>query len=99
MIEEQRQLLIKLRSELVGKKHTLPYTIYTDNTIEELLKAQPKTLEQLSKVKGFPKEGKRLKGFGEAIVSIFTKNVKSFSFKVENGNPVVETTLKQMKLF
>lgn len=99
MIEEQRRLLINLRSELVGKKHTLPYTIYTDKTIEELLKAKPKTLEELSKVKGFPKEGKRIKGFGEAIIAIFTKKVKNFTFKVENGEPVVETTLEKMKLF
>ena len=36
-IEQQRALLLSLRSKLVGQRHTLPYTIYKDEEIENLL--------------------------------------------------------------
>lgn len=35
-IEQQRALLLSLRSNLVGQRHTLPYTIYKDEEIENL---------------------------------------------------------------
>ncbi len=73
----QRQLLEELRSQLVGDLHTQPFTIYTDETIEDLLKAQPTSLEELSKVKGFPRDGKRIKQFGASIVAIFKGDGKS----------------------
>ncbi len=61
---EQKQALINLRAQLVGTMHVQPFTIYQDATIEALLAAKPKTLEALSKVKGFPAKGKRVQGFG-----------------------------------
>lgn len=67
----QRKLLEDLRSKLIGEHHTLPFTIYSDETIELLLQKQPKTLEELVQIKGFPKNGKRVKGFGEYVVRIF----------------------------
>lgn len=103
MIEKQRQLLIELRSQLIGEKNTLPYCIYTDETIEQLLKAQPKTISELVKVKGFPAQGKRVKGFGEAVVAIFadTEKIENFSLiKGKNaGEFEVGTKLRRVSAF
>lgn len=106
MKSEQRQLLIELRSQLLSTKaketgkSTMPYCIYTDETIENLLKAQPKTIAELTKVKGFPKDGKRVKGFGEAIIAIFNgKKIESFSLKTEGDKVEVVTKLKPITSF
>ena len=99
MRNKQRQLLITLRSVLITKKATLPYCIYTDETIEDLLDAQPKTL---AKVKGFPEKGKRVKGFGEAVVAIFRDTDKIDSFDLEEGknsDVSVGTHLKRLSAF
>lgn len=68
---KQKQLLLDLRSQLVGAMHVQPFTIYTDDTIEALVEAQPRTIPELEAVKGFPKGGKRVIGFGEAVVAVF----------------------------
>lgn len=100
-IARQRQLLIDLRSKLIGSKHTLPFTIYSDETIKDLLKAQPKTLEQLSQVKGFPKDGKRLKGFGESVVQIFTntESIKEIDISTGNNGLCVSIKLENLNVF
>lgn len=72
MEEKQRKMLLELRSKLVGKLHVQPFTIYDDKTIEVLLQKKPKTLKELSAIKGFPETGKRIRGFGDLIVAIFT---------------------------
>ena len=97
----EREKLIQLRETLIGELHTLPFTIYNDATIEDLLDARPQNLEQLSKVKGFPADGKRLKGFGEAVVQIFTSGeaIQEFTVEVKDGAPCVGFNLKQMSLF
>jgi ribonuclease D len=97
----QRRLLVDLRSKLVGANHTLPFTIYNDDTIEELLKAQPTSMEELTQVKGFPAEGKRVKGFGESIVRIFTETEKIISMKVDTTESelIVGVELKPMSIF
>lgn len=77
MRSEQKRLLEELRSALVGELHTQPFTIYNDNVIEELLKVQPKTLEELATVKGFPTNGKRIKCFGKAVIKIFNQEPKT----------------------
>lgn len=98
---KQRELLIDLRSQLVGKMHVQPFTIYNDKTIEDLLEAQPKTIEDLSKVKGFPASGKRLKGFGEAVIAIFnsTDSIDSIDVSGNNEKLEVSTKLKRMSAF
>lgn len=103
LVATQRELLISLRSALVGSGHTLPFTIYTDETIEDLLTAQPKTIEQLSAVKGFPKDGKRVKGFGEHIIRIFTEPERIASVTIST-NPganglEVKTNLRSLDVF
>lgn len=69
--ERQKQLLLELRSKLVGTMHVQPYIVYDDDTIELLLKKQPKTLDELKQIKGFPEKGKRFKGFGLSVCAIF----------------------------
>lgn len=97
----EKEKLIQLREKLIGELHTLPFTIYNDNTIEDLLDARPQTLEELSKVKGFPADGKRVHGFGEAVIQIFIggENIQDFNVEVKNGEPCVSFSLKQMSLF
>ena len=68
---KQRELLVALRAKLIGTKHTLPFTIYSDETIEDLLKAQPATLEELTKVKGF----RRMESVLLALVSALLKSL------------------------
>lgn len=101
MKEKQRKMLLDLRSQLVGKLHTQPFTVYQDSVIEELLKAQPKTLKDLSKVKGFPEGGKRLEGFGEAVIAIFnaTDKVDKFEVITKGGAPALVTKLKSLDAF
>lgn len=95
----ERDLLLELRSKLVGSMHVQPFTIYNDATIEELLRARPKSIDELSRVKGFPKDGKRISGFGDAIIAIFSgKQIQSFEVSNDNGFSV-ETKLKKMEAF
>lgn len=97
--EKKRDLLIKLRSDLTGELHTLPYTVYRDSDIERLLDKEPKSIEELVAIRGFPVEGKRVKGFGEAIVSIFNDSVEKIEVVGRNGSTEVVTKLKPMSLF
>ena len=98
---EQKQALINLRAQLVGTMHVQPFTIYQDATIEALLAAKPKTLEALSKVKGFPAKGKRVQGFGEAAVAIFNERASNVKTKIDftGGQPKVEFTMQEMSIF
>lgn len=101
MREKQRQMLLDLRSQLVGKLHTQPFTIYNDATIEALLDAQPKTIKELSRVKGFPENGKRVKGFGETVIKIFTDcaSIDSFEISGEGEELSVGAVLTPMTAF
>ena len=51
--KSQEEQLLQLRSQLVGVLHTQPASVYPDETIEALLDAQPKSIGELPKVKGF----------------------------------------------
>lgn len=102
----QRELLIALRSEILSKrgkdgKPLLPYCVYRDEDIEALLKAQPKSLEELWAVKGFPKNGKRVQGFGQAIVDIFLgKRINKFSVKQDSkGQVIINVEIKKASGF
>lgn len=97
--KEYRDLLLNLRSKLVGAMHVQPFTIYTDNTVEDLIKAKPKTIEDLEKVKGFPPKGKRVSGFGESVIAIFNGNVKDTTVTSENGKISVGVELKKIEAF
>ena len=98
----QRSFLCQLRSKLCGRLHLQPFKIYTDKTVEDLILAQPKSIEELANVKGFPKDGFRIKGFGEAIIYVFNNTDKVASIDIlesNDGNLEVKTSLKDMGLF
>ena len=101
MKEKQRQLLHELRSKLVGCMHVQPFTIYNDETIEHLIDAQPKTLGELEEVKGFPKGGKRITGFGEAVIAIFTNcdKIEAIEVSGDSDSANVGVQLKRMNAF
>ena len=98
---KQRKLLKDLRSKLVGANKTLPYTIYRDKDIEALLKAQPKTLEELGKIKGFPFDGVRHKNYGESILRVFTNpdSISTFELDTSKSEPVISVVAKEVYAF
>lgn len=98
---QEREALVHLREQLIGELHTLPYTIYDDATMEALLDARPQSIEALTQVKGFPEKGKRVKGFGEAVVKIFTEldRLEEIGVKNNGGNIEVVTKLQPMNCF
>ena len=101
MDEKQRELLVQLRSELVGKMKVQPFTIYDDATIEALVQAKPKTLKELTSVKGFPATGKRVKGFGETIIKIFqdTDNIQTVKAFAGIDKQMTVSTVKKITAF
>lgn len=68
-IEKDR--LLELRSKVAKREGQSTYLVFNDNELEVILNERPKTLEELSKIKGFPKDGKRVKAYGIELVSIF----------------------------
>lgn len=61
-MEEKRELLKKLRRHLAYAKQCEPFKIFRNVEFEALMEKQPKTIEELSEIKGFPKDGKRVTG-------------------------------------
>jgi len=96
METKQRELLNELRSTLVGKLHVQPYIVYDDATIERLLKMQPKTLDDLKQIKGFPEKGKRFKGFGDQIIAIFNKTDSIQGFDVDESAHITSIPKKMI---
>ncbi len=106
--KSQEEQLLQLRSQLVGVLHTQPASVYPDETIEALLDAQPKSIGELTKVKGFPAGGKRVKTFGELVVGIFNPSVKpadnknsktmnAFTLSQDNGKSTKNPPKKKLK--
>ena len=98
MREKQKKLLLELRSKLVGKLHVQPYIIYGDETVELLLNKQPKTIEELSKVKGFPPKGKRVAGFGESVIAIFQDAEKISEIEITDTNKGITVGVQTKKM-
>jgi ribonuclease D len=101
-MNKQEELLRKLRGHLAYKKGVEPYVIFKDSELYEVLYVKPKTLEDLAKIKGFPAKGKRVAGWGQAIVDIFTTPdaIEDFDVKLDSsGEPVATTVMKKMNLF
>ncbi len=99
---KQEDLLRKLRGHLAYAKGVKPYVIFKDEELNAILNKKPKTIDELSTLKGFPKDGKRIANWGQSIVDIFTQTDKIEDFNIKSGatgEPVVETKLKRMNLF
>lgn len=84
-MNQQKELLEKLRSALIGQMHVQPYIIYDDNTLQLLLEKKPKTMEELTSIKGFPKGGKRVSSFGAQILAIFNDADSISDFSVSES--------------
>ena len=63
--------LKSLRIELAKKTNSSLWAIYNNETINELIKNKPSTLEELLKIKGFGT--KKVEAFGDEIIAVFKK--------------------------
>ena len=70
--QQEKDLLLELRSSIAKRSGQSTYLVYNDEELETLLGARPKSIEELAKIKGFPKDGKRVEAYGRDLVSIFT---------------------------
>lgn len=68
--QKQKQLLVLLRKKMQGVFHVQPYKIMTDETIDNIIAAQPTTYADVKDVKGFPEGKFRNEMFGRAIATI-----------------------------
>lgn len=100
--EKQEKLLNEYRSQMSRDKRIKVFKVFTSENIRDIIQAQPRTLEELTKVKGFPKDGKRIQQYGEAIINIMTKCDEIETIQVsadDKGAPKLKMKLKQMNLF
>lgn len=98
----EEQLLKELREKLAKEKSRGGYCIFRDEEIEELLKNRPMSIKELEGLRGFPKGGKRVTNYGEAIVSIFANPNEVENIEIEydeDGEPMVVAEIKRMVLF
>jgi superfamily II DNA helicase RecQ len=72
-VEEIRGELKKFRMKMAP---SAPYQVFNDAVLEDLLAARPKNLEALSRVRGFPRDGKRIEKYGSAIIAFFKNGCK-----------------------
>ncbi len=68
--EKQKELLKKLRSKMQGAFHVQPFKIMSDEVIDNIVAAQPRTYADVKNVKGFPEGKFRNEKFGRAIATI-----------------------------
>lgn len=100
-MSKEEFLLRKLRGRLAYSKQCKPYMIFRDTELKLLLDAKPKTKNELSKIKGFPSTGSRVRNYGQAIVDIFNQSDKIEDFKIDlnsEGEPVA-TALQKLSVF
>ena len=84
-MKNYRKNLLLLRSKLAFSNTTGHSWQFSDVELERLLKAQPRTLDELGAIKGFPRDGKRVKAYGKLIIDIFN-NSEYIDFDVkQNG--------------
>lgn len=96
----EKEALLELRSELSYKTKGNHSWSFSDEELDRLLSAKPKSLDELGKLKGFPRDGKRVNAFGQQIVDIFLgKNIKSFDVKVEGDDVKARTVLSESHSF
>lgn len=86
--EREKERLIELRSEVAKENGQSTYLVFNDEELEILLDKRPKTIDELSQIKGFPKDGKRVAAYGQKLVNIFDTRggLGSILGKIENSN-------------
>lgn len=99
---KQRELLNSFRSQMSREKRIKVFKVFTSKNIEDIIEAQPQTIEQLSKIKGFPLDGMRIRGYGEAIINIIknTDRVSEISVDTDaNGEIAIQTSMEKLGIF
>ncbi len=80
--------LKELRSEISRKHKIYPiYMVYNNTNIDDLIAASPKTLDELSKVKGFGPA--KLDLFGNDIIELFKANENKSSLDIPKEDEVL----------
>jgi len=64
--------LRKLRSTLAGEMNVPAYVVFSDNTLRELARHRPNTLEQFARIKGVGE--RKLQDYGEAFVAAIAEH-------------------------
>lgn len=95
----EKEQLLELRRQVAKKSGQATYLVPNDKEIEMILKVRPKSMEELTSIKGFPKTGKRVAAYGQAIIDIFTKGVSSINVTGSGEDLVTKTTLKSSSIF
>ena len=95
----EKEMLLKLRSEVAKKSGQSTYWVPNDNEIEMLLKVRPKTIEELTSLKGFPVKGKRVAAYGNAIIDIFTKKVSKIEINGQGEDIKARAGLESTSIF
>ena len=95
--DSEKSKLLALRSKLAYATKNSHSWSFGDSEMDLLLKHRPRTLEDLGKLKGFPRTGKRVASYGQSIVDIFN-GIEIDDFNVEfkhdslTVNPVIVTS-------
>lgn len=71
MLSSLEEELRRLRNRLALKSCVAQYSVFKDEEMEQLLRKKPKTIEELSSIKGFPKDGSRVSRWGQDIIKVF----------------------------
>jgi ATP-dependent DNA helicase RecQ len=66
------EVLRKLRSTLAGEMNVPAYVVFSDNTLRELARHRPVTLEQFARIKGVGE--RKLQDYGEAFVAAISEH-------------------------
>lgn len=69
--ESEREQLLDLRKSIAKREGQATYLVFNDAELEVLLDKRPKSIDELSSIKGFPKDGKRVAVYGRELVGIF----------------------------
>ena len=89
--------LKSLRSSIAFEMKSNHSWSFSDKELFRLVEAKPKSLEDLGKIKGFPREGKRVKSYGQNIIDIFNgKDIEKFNSTFDGTNLHVETVMKPL---
>lgn len=96
-MNKEKELLQKLRGHLAYKASMEPYKVFRDTELELLLKIRPKTIEELCKIKGFPKDGARVTKYGASIIDIFNRPNMIDDFEVSDDGSA-KTKLRVMSI-
>ena len=102
-MNKEEELLRNLRGHLSHKRGlSAHYMIFRDEELYLLLKHKPKSIGELSKIKGFPRDGKRVAGYGDAIVAVFKNSSEVKDFKVvdtKDGNSKLIPVIEKLSIF